>query len=303
MNALRKFFKQHDVMSVNWNYALYMAENAEAWMQMQHLDEIFQTVLAGERLTDMDTKHFRATGQFRTDVPLERHISIAQQKLASIDRNLKAGGVRLHKTYRDAFYVAGLAMAEIQLEHPPPRKSRQKMKRFLEFLDQELNAFTPLLMHAAWLLFSNPPGKIRFFGGLQGTKNPLALVRNFSWDLQHWFWVQTAVSVPIRDGVFEIPLLMTFDKRFAEIVPALQARSFAICGRGNPQPIYPLDARDLVSLFTKDPNVQEVLFDPARVLARAERRTAANAELDGLIAAYETRLLERLRTAAASNHV
>jgi hypothetical protein len=99
--------------------------------------------------------------------------------------------------------------------------------------------------------------------------NPLALVRNFSWDLQHWFWVQTALTLPIRDRVFQIPVLMTFDKRFAEIVPALQARSFVLCGPRNPQPIYPLDARDFVSLFTKDPDVQEALFDPARWLDRA----------------------------------
>jgi hypothetical protein len=112
----------------------------------------------------------------------------------------------------------------------------------------------------------------------------------FSWELQHWFWVQTVLTLPIRDRVFQIPVLMTFDKRFAEIVPALQARSYVLCGPLNLQPIYPLDARDLISLFTKDPNEQEVLFHPARVLARAERRTAANA-------ASKLRLKARLSSA------
>jgi hypothetical protein len=64
IQSMRDFFRCVDTSRFNWNHFLYILENLEAMERMDRLGDMYETVLAAEKLKDMDVTEFKTTGRF-----------------------------------------------------------------------------------------------------------------------------------------------------------------------------------------------------------------------------------------------
>ena len=182
----------------NFDLLPFFLERSEDIVAGRDLQQIYETVLATEWFRARDRSHFEKTGEVRPKLSLPELASKAQASLAGWHRELLRGMLDLIRKRHLDCYAYVLKLALLQLEHPSPADSALKMKRWLEFMHNELQ-----------LLLIFPTRVAAEFFQKGGACQPMAKVaarspqlckhaRNVAWDFMQLIWRHTTSPASMR---------------------------------------------------------------------------------------------------------
>jgi len=235
---------------LNWQVVPYLFENADAIVARTHDVAIFQTILAAERLENIDIEHLRQTGEVRLVDDENQAISRAAKTLSDIARHFTNGTHSEILERWEAIYVTVLFMAIEQIQKPGVERAPKKLKALIEFMDGRLHALFLEFLFVAWDWF-NGGKQTSIFSKLQkNTPSLLAKARNISWDVLHVMQMRQEATFVERKGSFLVPFFLTFDQALADLVSLCAIKSCLVRGTFH----YP------VCFTNQDP---EALFLPA----------------------------------------
>ncbi len=200
---------------LNWHIRAYLDENYDAILRQQRDREIYETVLATEKLSALNEQEFLASGRMsftHSETDLQ---AAASQHISDYARMLSNGWAdELEQRW---LYVHTLLLKLLLLELGAPRRANanRKLKEFVRFMDEEVGAISLFHIVLAGEKFNGGRRAALLDHFTGGAKNLIARARNVSWDLfhrQHLY--QEAASVPSR-AEFLVPYFLTFDQALA----------------------------------------------------------------------------------------
>lgn len=215
---------------LNWQVIPYLFENAEAIVTRKNDQAIFETILAAEKLEDIDIEHLRHSGELRFSDDQNLAISRAAKRLSDTARQFTSG---MHNTILqrwEVMYVAVLFMAIEQIQRPGAARAPKKLKALVKFMDEELHAMFLEFLFVAWDWF-NGGRQTTIFGKLQrSAPNLLAKAQNISWDVLHVMQMRQEATFHAGEGTFLVPFFLTFDQALADLVSLCAIKSCLIGG-------------------------------------------------------------------------
>ena len=239
---IRGLFKNHDSQAhqdivillihflpkLNWQVVPYLMENAESIVRGEHDQAIFETILAIERLEEIDIKCLRENGKLQLLSDGSESINRAANRLSYTARHFTNG---LHLTILErweALYVALLFATLEQIQKPGVERPPKKLKELVKFMDREIHSIFLEFLFIAWDWFSN--GKqTSIFNKLQkNAPNLLAKVQNIGWDIFHLTQMRQEATFLEKKSAFLVPFLLTFDQAFADLVSLCGLKSCLI---------------------------------------------------------------------------
>lgn len=269
----------------------YIMENLDNLSEIRAADRIFSKLKAYEVLRTLDAEWLQRKGEVRSRLT-EYELSVcAQQHISRMYMDLSAAAVMKGLRFRHQYmYACLLKMACIQAQLPSAAVEN-KVQAFLEFCDSRLATMNSRETAVAREYFERGQG-LPFFGKIQrGSKNNvLDSLRNMAWDLWHIRQLEEALTFQLtKEARYFFPALLTFDKRFIEIIDLYPLKACAFkADSGYPLPFYD---GDWASLRLTDPGrereIIERYFSRAAVASRDGRRDRAKSELFDTVAQLE----------------
>jgi len=213
---------------LNWQVIPYLMENAESIVRGEHGQEIFETILAVERMEEVDIECLRQSGRLRILSDGNESLNRAANRLSYTARHFTNG---LHLTILErweALYVALLFATLEQIHKPGAERAPKKLKELVKFMDREIHSIFLEFLFIAWDWFNN--GKqTSIFNKLQkNAPNLLAKVRNIGWDIFHLTQMRQEATFHEKKEAFLVPFLLTFDQAFADLVSLCGLKSCLI---------------------------------------------------------------------------
>lgn len=230
---LRGLFKNHESQAhqdmqklllhfhpakLNWQVVPYLTENAEAIVRGKNDQAIFETILAIERLGNIDIEYLRQSGKLKIKSDDCNSINRAAKRLSVVARHF-TNGVHLSILERwEALYVALLFTTLEQIQKPGVERASKKLKELVKFMDKELHSIFLEFVFIAWDWF-NGGKQTSIFNKLQkNAPNLLAKVQNICWDILHLTQMRQEATFLEKESAFLVPFLLTFDQAFADLV-------------------------------------------------------------------------------------
>ena len=227
MQKLLLHFHPH---KLNWQVVPYLLENAESIVQGKNDQAIFETILAAERLENIDIEHLRATGQLRLESNDDDSIDRAAKRLSDVARHFTNGTHSEIVERWEAMYVAVLFMTLEQIQKLGTERAPKKLKALIKFMDEELHALFLEFLFVAWDWF-NGGKQTSIFSKLQrNAPNLLAKAQNISWDVLHVMQMRQEATFLERESSFLVPFFLTFDQALADLVSLCAIKGCLIRG-------------------------------------------------------------------------
>jgi hypothetical protein len=229
---IRGLFKDHDSQAhqdivklllhfhpkLNWQVIPYLMENAESIVRGEHGQAIFETILAIERLEEIDIEFLKQNGKFQLLSDGSESINRTVERLSSIARHFTNG---LHFTFLkrwEALYVALLFTALEQIHKPGVERAPKKLKELVKFMDQEIHSIFLEFVFIAWNWFSNNKHASIFNKLQKNAPDLLGKIKNISWDIFHLIQIRQEATFLEKEQAFLVPFFLTFDQSFADLV-------------------------------------------------------------------------------------
>lgn len=242
--SLRKLLFYVYPHKLNWQVYPYLFENADSIVARRNDQFIFETILAAEKLQDIDIEHLRTTGELRLVANENEAISRTARMLSLTAQHLMNGTYDTVLERWQMMYVIVLFMTREQILNPGVGSAHKKLKALVRFMDEELHTMALELLFVAWNWFSG--GKqTSIFNKLQrNAPNLLEKAQNISWDIFHIIQLRQEATFHVRDASFLVPFFLTFDQALADLARFCAIKSCLIPGTFH----YPM------SFTNQDPN-------------------------------------------------
>jgi len=165
---------------LNWQVNPYLMENADSIVRGEHDHEIFETILAIERIGEIDIECLRQSGRLRLSSDGSDSLNRAAHRLSYTARHFTNG---LHLTILErweALYVALLFATLEQIQKPGVERAPKKLKELVKFMNREIHSIFLEFLFIAWDWFNNG-GHTSIFSKLQKNAPNLVAIRRRSW--------------------------------------------------------------------------------------------------------------------------
>nr|WP_288467075.1 hypothetical protein [uncultured Pseudomonas sp.] len=272
----------------------YTLENMKNLSNPEKAENIFKKIKSYEILRDIDAEMLAARGVVNsklTDGEIEKK---AQESMARMYMNLDDDNFMGTLSSRHRFmYCQLLKMAVINLRNDlgtPFLKTRC----FLDFCDQSLGSMGAREMAVAKEYFSRGQ-EFRFFGKIQKNKKDiLKILDGMAWDLWHVRQLEQNMTITLDSRArYFFPSLLTFDKRFVEVMDLYPLKSLAyIDGSSEPMPFY--DGNLLSFLadgeLEQEKEIENRYYSINAKESRAARRVACQETIELIIESLEGEL-------------
>ncbi|MEJ8676941.1 hypothetical protein [Chromobacterium amazonense] len=280
---------------VNVDPIPYFTENLPNLADGKSADEIFENLKAYEILRTIDADWLKSKGQVQSTLTEQELAKSAQQLLSKMymdisdDTTMK--GIKFRHQY---MYACLIKMAAIQLKSPSVGIGK-KMSAFMEFCHSGLATMSVREAAVARAYFTQGQD-LTFFGKIQkkSKKDILELLRNMAWDMWHVRQMEQSITLnPTKQARYFFPALLTFDRRFIEIMDLypLKACAFKV-GESQPMPFFDGDAFRLIATDDEDgASAVKKYFSEDAIATREAARDRVRANFSVVIDSLEKELL------------
>jgi hypothetical protein len=281
--------------NVNVDPIPYVMENLKNITDPKNHDVIFHKIKGYEVLRTIDVKHLTHDKKVRSNVSDQELNLRAQSFLAKILYDMEHQAHEETIRRHEEIYCLLLKMISLQL-NPKKLSLTEKIDRFLNFLHYD---FSCLMLREAVIAFNyfEFGQNLLFFGKIQirsagssaATEKFFKVIDGMAWDLWHTRMMEEMLGVlPNTDARYFIPSILTFDKKFIEIIDLLPLRSCGISPEGKIFPIHDFDVHQYMNNKVKNPDVViEKYFSDRATQDRALRRGTKRKNFKHLISELE----------------
>ena len=147
---LQHFYGRHP----NWQILPYLTEN------LARIDskEVFETVLATEKLEDSDKEEFRNSGRLKQRSSDAELMKLVHKRLDGFPQRLtKPESKWLLETW-DSIYILLLYAAVLEARWPGKKRAEKKVKAFIKFMMEEIKCMFLNVFGITFGWFSGHPG-------------------------------------------------------------------------------------------------------------------------------------------------
>ncbi|MBV7561438.1 hypothetical protein [Pseudomonas sp. sia0905] len=271
----------------------YCHENLRNISADENTEKIFDKLKAYEVLRNIDEKLLAEEGIIRSKVPESDLVKGAQEHMGRMYMNL--GNKKFMDTlnFRHQFmYCLLLKMALIQLNNPK-KSTYNKIIAFMDFCDEDLATLGGREIAVAKAYFEKGQG-FAFFGKIQKSKEDIfEVLDGMAWDLWHVRFLEEAMTIsPDPRARYFFPSILTFDKRFIEVIDLYPLKSLAyVEGENRPMPFYDGDWFSLVEDdLGKQDKIAQRYYSTESVASRDRRRSSCELKLDSTVIGLEEEL-------------
>lgn len=285
-----EFIARNDV---NVDPIPYMWENLRNLGGLESANKIFGKLKAYEVLRTLDIDRLRSHEEIHSKLT-ESELNKRTQELVArmyMHRSEDAFMSELHFRHQ-LMYCQLLKMAVIQLGNPHATVW-EKMQQFIEFSDIELATLGGREIAIARAYFERGQ-KLTFFGKVQ-VKHPFLfeVLDGMAWDLWHVRQMEQAMTLkPNIKARYFFPAILTFDKKFIEIIDLYSLRACAFVeGALKPMPFFDGDWFDFVACDDESKDTfKDRYYSDEACASRDERRIAASQHLGEVVSNLEIEL-------------
>ncbi|OBR52903.1 hypothetical protein [Paraburkholderia tropica] len=280
---------------VNIDPLPYFTENLPNLAIGKSADDIFKNIRAYEILRTIDSDWLRSKGEIRSTLSDQEVTTSAQRRVSQMYLDIGNDAVMRQLMFRHQFmYACLLKMSTIQLSSPGESVGK-KLAGFLEFCHSTLATMSIREIAVAREYFRLGQ-KLTFFGKIQknSQKDLLLLLRNMAWDMWHVRQLEQSITFTMeRDARYFFPALLTFDKKFVEIIDLYPLKACAFkTDSSRPLMFFDGDPFRLIATDDEDgTSAVRTYFTDYAITAREAARDSANASIDDVVRALETELL------------
>lgn len=273
---------------VNVDPMPYLLENLFKQNSQYAYDQIFFKYKSYEILRTLDLENLRVNKRISSTLSNEQLNIQTQRNLATIIHGFDNKAKEAFKLRLDSYYCLLLKMAIIHFSRPK-LTVKQKMQKFLDFMDQELATIWQRELIVAYEFFKQG-NNLNFFGKIQtNTPDILKEILNMSWDFFHIRQLEEAAAILLNGARYYFPSLLTFDHKFKKIIDLCPLKAYAYLGDlKQPLPFYD---EDVLSAFNTFLNESDELgwryFSSEAIASRNKRRSNLKDNLNDLIAQFE----------------
>lgn len=292
---LRMLLRDFRGNRLNWHIRPYLDENHEAILRHERGQEIFETVLATEKLSALNGPGFLASGRMSFSLS-EAELHAAASRHISDYARLLSNGWADELEHRWLFvHTLLLKLALLELREPGRASAKRKFGEFVQFMAEEVGAIS--LFHVALAAERFKGGRraalLDHFTG--GAKGLVSRARSVSWDILHrQHLYQEAACVSAR-AEFLVPYFLTFDQALAAAFELYPIKACLVAPNlGFPQTFHADAVENLMKSLIEDLELLARYFNPgasARRIARlhkdAPRLRSVADVLEGELAKYE----------------
>lgn len=256
-------------------------------------EKIFAKLRAYEVLRNIDAKLLADSGIIRSKVPDSDLLKGAQEHMSRMYMNLDNKKFMGTLNFRHQFmYCQLLKMALIQISNPQ-KSTYNKVVDFMGFCDDALATLGGREIAVAKAYFEKGQ-KFTFFGKIQKNKEDIfEALDGMAWDLWHVRFLEEAMTISPDPRVrYFFPSILTFDKRFIEVMDLYPLRSLAyVEGENRPMPFYDGDWFSLIEHDSKKQDkIAQRYYAAESVSSRDKRRSSCELTLDRTVAVLEEEL-------------
>lgn len=272
---------------VNVDPMPYLLENLFKQNSQHDYDQIFFKYKSYEILRTLDLENLQINRQISSTLSDEQLNIQTQQNLAKIIYGLDNNTRDVLKLRLDSYYCLLLKMATIHFSRSK-LTVKQKMYKLLEFMDQELATIWKRELIVAYEFFKQG-NDLRFFGKIQkNSPKVLKEIHNMSWDFFHIRQLEDTAPLLLNDARYYFPSLLTFDKKFIEIIDLCPLKAYAYLGElKQPLPFYDEDVLGSFNTLISDSNEFGRFFSSDAIASRNKRRSHLKDNLQCLITQFE----------------
>ncbi|GGL73278.1 hypothetical protein GCM10010840_09120 [Deinococcus aerolatus] len=274
--------------NINYDFNLFYWENHEALNhdQIYSSNNFLNNMKAIEIMKDLDEAYFLRTGKIRAKCNkatiLQRidDVVINKQRMSIIDPNFYSNLWRL--TYLSMLIT-------IYLKYSSRKSNTYKLSQLLEIYDKEIGLMLLRDFSYARYFLENP--SLSFFSFIQ-PNNPKLFkkLRSLAWDL-HISRILERFSAAPHNANFMIPYVMTYDKRYSNMLKVFKIESL-LFQRGYMPLASPEE--NIRSIVTSAPE-WESYFSMTRHKERIDNFTNSDDNFENMIIKYEGLVSNLLR--------
>jgi hypothetical protein len=274
----------------------YLQENLCNLDDRDAADKIFGKLKAYEVLRTIDTDCLSSKNIVRSRLSDQELSKRAQEHVSRMYMDRDHDGTMKALRFRHQFqYSCLLKMISIQLASPKANID-EKIASFLEFSHLQLATMAGREIALARAYFERGQN-LTFFGKIQRNRpDLLKLLDNMAWDLLHIRQLEEMLTLPSPTGApYFFPALLTFDKRFIEVIDLYPLKSCAFkIGGTEIVPFYDGDWFGLLSSKRDDSHADVVgkYFSDNAIASRDARRNAAKTQLADIVCQLEEEVSE-----------
>jgi hypothetical protein len=187
------------------------------------VDGLLETIVAAEKLVDLDNGHFVATGKLKFRSTHSELLARAQVELTNLQKFQASTYYTKELDRWEFFYVCILKCAQLQRKLPGRGSTHQKVDEIIRFMHEELCCVSRMAL--TWALFwlgGFPEAAIFQKLEVQNNKT-LKDARNIAWDLYHISDLSRQCLVA-GEADFTIPCFLTADRKLALLAKAYALR-------------------------------------------------------------------------------
>lgn len=271
----------------------YMLENLHNLESEGAAAKILEKLKAYEVLRTIDLNWLSSRGEARSTLSSTELTKRANELLSRMQQNRADSSLMTEISFRHQFmYIQLLKMACIQLKSPS-QSINKKMASYAEFCDSRLATMSGRETAIARAYFERGQ-QLEFFGKIQKKgKDLFGTLDGMAWDLWHVRQLEIAMTLkPDENARYFFPALLTFDKRFIEIMDLYPLKACAYrTNDPEPMPFFDGDFFDLVATDSnsRDEFIERFYSSAARD-SRVKRRESAKSEIPNLIVELEADL-------------
>ena len=264
----------------------YLFENLFKPNSMPDYSRIFLYYKSYEILKTLDHTFLHNTGQIQSVISDEQLNIQTQKSLAKILYAYDDGSKEQLKLQINTYYSLVLEMAMIHFYYPK-LTAAQKMLKFIEFMDQELATICVRESIVAFCFFKKGTD-LTFFGTIQkNSPDILQEIRNKAWDFWHIRHIESLAKNPFKEARYFFPSLLTFDRRFIEIIDLCPLKAHVHIEITNESMCFYDDEALNVLNATIEASKAERYFTSEAILSRNSRRNNARKNLLDVIGKLE----------------
>jgi len=276
---------------VNCDPMPYLFENLFKPNSIPDYSEIFSYYKSYEVLKTLDSTFLQTTGQIQSVISDEQLNIQTQKSLAKMLYAHDDGSKERLQLQIDTYYTLVLQMAMIHFYYPK-LVAAQKMLKFIEFMDQKLATIGVRESIIAFCFFEKGTD-LAFFGTIQkNSPDILQEIRNKAWDFWHIRYVESLAKNLFKEARYFFPSLLTFDKRFIEIIDLCPLKAHVhIEGINEYMCFYDDEALNALNA-TIEASKAEHYFSSEAIQSRSSRKDNARKNLPNIIDKLELEIIK-----------
>jgi hypothetical protein len=216
--------------NINVDPLPYVIENLASIRDPAHASAIRETLEAYEHLRSIDRGLFQRTGKIRTFRSASAFDAEVSALFLKFVRDSENDAIVHRFTFRHQLMVCILLKIVVIQFDSPKRSLKNKLIELLRFMHEELGAFferETVVASRYFVLGQTFP----FFSTIQIKRNARSVfddIENMAWDLWHLRHLEEfATTRPDQRARHFVPALLTFDRRFGDLLETASLRGHA----------------------------------------------------------------------------